>query len=80
MLLVRRGDGFPGAGDAFCSVVVSGAVLTRDAITPGVFRLDAVAVMSGTAQSLDRPRAQPGVADDERKLRNVLRLLAVVRH
>ena len=60
MLLVRRGEGLPGAGDAFASVVVSGALLTRDAISGGVFRLTAVPVIFCTAQRLDRPRAQLG--------------------
>ena len=47
MLLVRRGDGFAGAGDGLS---VSGAVLTSDAISRRVCRLSAVAVTFFTAQ------------------------------
>ena len=57
MLLVRRGDGFAGAGDGLS---VSGAVLTRDAISRRVCRLSAVAVIFCTAQKLGRPRTQQG--------------------
>ena len=50
MLLVRRGDGLPGAGAAEMSATVSSDLLTIDAITPRVCRLSAVAVTFCTAQ------------------------------
>ena len=52
MLLVRRGEGFPGAAAAWTSGAVSSDLLTIDAISPRVFRLNAAAVIFCTAQRL----------------------------
>ena len=77
MLLVRRGEGFAGAGDGLS---VSGAALTIDAIVAGDFARGRWRAHSGTAQRDYTSARWQGPQAYERKLRNVLRLLAAVRH
>ena len=77
MLLVRRGEGFAGAGDGLS---VSGAELTRDAISPGSLWLAAVVVMFVTAERLGKAARAAGAAKRRRQKINCGLILSGARH
>ncbi len=62
MLLVRRGEGFAGAGDGLS---VSGAVLTIDAIVAGDFARGRQQAHSGTAQRNETSAGAAGAANGQ---------------